>query len=124
MEKEEIKKTMIIGASNNPNRYSYVAANRLTAYDHPIVPVGKHKGRVAGKDIVMGFPQENDIHTVTMYINQARQADYYDYILSLKPRRVIFNPGAENPEFADKLRDNGVEVVDGCTLVMLTTKQF
>lgn len=124
MNQIEPKKTVIIGASNRPDRYSYVAANRLVAYNHPIVPIGNHAGRVAGEDIIIGQPHEEDVHTVTMYINPYRQPQYYDYIISLRPQRVIFNPGTENGEFAQKLGENGIEALNACTLVMLNTKQF
>ena len=118
------KPTVIIGASDHSNRYSYLAANRLLAYGHPIFPLGIRPGRVAGTDIITQRPPLQDIDTVTLYINPMRQPDWYQYILSLQPRRVIFNPGTENDEFEDLLRSHGIEAMEACTLVMLATGHY
>lgn len=118
------KKTMIIGASTHSNRYSYLAANRLVANGHPIVAIGHTAGKVAGADILTERPTVQDIHTVTLYINALRQPEYYDYILSLHPERVIFNPGAENDELAELLESKGIQTLEACTLVMLSTGQY
>lgn len=121
---ETPKKTMIIGASEHSNRYSYIAANRLVAHGHPIVPIGLHSGRVAGTNIITDHPVVDDIDTVTMYINPMRQPPFYDYLLSLKPKRVIFNPGTENDELEELLKQHGIQPIEACTLVMLSTGQF
>ena len=118
------KKTVIIGASDRSNRYSYVAANRLAGHQHPIVPIGNRHGKVAGLDIILDHPPVEDVHTVTLYINPARQPAYYDYVLQLKPQRVIFNPGTENPEFEAMLKQQGIQAIEACTLVMLSTGQY
>jgi hypothetical protein len=118
------KKTVIIGASDASNRYSYLAANKLVAHGHIILPIGSHAGRVAGHDIVTEHPYEDNVHTVTLYINPYRQPAYYEYILSLKPARVIFNPGTENEEFMRLLKQNNIEAREACTLVMLGTGQY
>jgi predicted CoA-binding protein len=118
------KPTVIIGASDHPNRYSYLAANRLLAYGHPMFPLGIRAGRVAGTDIILNRPVLEGIHTVTLYINPMRQPDWYAYILSLRPRRVIFNPGTENDEFEGILKQAGIEALEACTLVMLATGHY
>lgn len=118
------KPTVIIGASDHPNRYSYLAANRLLAYGHSIFPLGIRPGRVAGTDIITTRPVLEGIDTVTLYINPARQPDWYEYIVGLNPRRVIFNPGTENDEFAEMLRQSGILAQEACTLVMLATGQY
>jgi uncharacterized protein len=118
------KKTLVLGASENPNRYSFLALKSLSAHGHPVVAVGKVQGSVDGININKEIQQVNDIHTITMYLNPTHQKQYYDYILSLNPKRVIFNPGAENSELASLCRNNNIEVINGCTLVMLSTSQF
>lgn len=118
------KKTLVIGASENPSRYANIAINRLVSYNHPVVALGLRKGQVAGIPIETGEPEFQDIDTVTLYLGPARQPQYYNYILSLDPQRVIFNPGTENPEFYKLLRENGIEVEVACTLVMLATSQY
>ena len=120
----ESKKTVIIGASDNSNRYSYIAANRLVAHGHEVVPIGIKKGRVAGLDIITEHPALEQVDTITMYINLQRQPAYYDYILSLHPKRVIFNPGTENDELEEMLQQQGIQTMEACTLVMLSTGQF
>lgn len=117
-------RTLVIGASENPSRYSYIAAHRLTSHGHHIAAIGRRKGSVAGATIETEHKEYSDIDTVTLYLNPSHQKEYYDYILSLKPRRVIFNPGTENDELEDLLRDKGIEVKEACTLVMLSTGQY
>lgn len=117
-------KTLIVGASTNPSRYAYLAAHRLKASGHSIVLVGLKEGVVAGEQIKRGKPVLEEIHTVTLYINPAHQAEYYDYIISLKPKRVIFNPGTENEDFEELLRQNDIDFVEACTLVLLSTGQY
>jgi uncharacterized protein len=118
------KKTMVLGASGNPARYSYLAINRLRAYDHPVVAVGKRIAKVADVPISTDHLPEQDVDTVTLYLNPKNQVEYYDYILNLHPKRIIFNPGTENEELIKKARENNIQPVIGCTLVMLTTGQF
>jgi predicted CoA-binding protein len=121
-----VKKTVIIGATTNPGRYAYLAARMLTDYRHEIVPVGIKEGSVFGKEILDIFekPQINDVDTVTLYIGPQRQPEYYKYILGLKPKRIIFNPGTENDEFEKMAEEQGVEALQGCTLVMLRSGQY
>jgi predicted CoA-binding protein len=118
------KKTVVLGASDNPSRYSYMAINRLRAYDHPVIAVGKKNGSVAGVDISRDHVTATDVDTVTLYLNPKNQVEYYDYILNLNPRRIIFNPGTENNELIKKAKENNIEPVIGCTLVMLGSGQY
>jgi len=120
-----MKKTLIMGASPNPSRYAYRAAERLLSHGIAIELLGRRKGEIAGH-IIHKTPSEisRDIHTVTMYLSEQNQKEYEDFILSLAPVRVIFNPGAENPGFVQRLSEKGIETVEGCTLVMLGTGQF
>jgi len=115
------KKTAIFGATPNSNRYAFLAAERLSAKEHEFVPIGIKKGDVLGTPILdlAQKPNVNDIDTVTMYIGPQNQAQWEDYILSLNPKRIIFNPGAENPSLAQKAANNGIETLNACTLVML-----
>jgi predicted CoA-binding protein len=118
------KKTLVLGASDNPGRYSYLAVTRLRGVGHPVVAIGRKQAKVG--DVEIGTDQQplTGVDTVTLYLSPQHQKQYYDYILSLHPRRVIFNPGAENPELAILARENGIEPVEGCTLVMLSTGQY
>jgi predicted CoA-binding protein len=118
------KKTLVLGASENPARYSNMAIKRLVSHKQPTVAVGLRKGEVMGVQLHNEPRPFEDIHTVTLYLNPQRQQQYYDYILSLKPERVIFNPGTENPEFYALLRKNDIEVEVACTLIMLGTNQY
>ncbi|MEZ4721813.1 MAG: CoA-binding protein [Flavobacteriales bacterium] len=119
------KKTVIIGASDNPSRYSNIAANMLTEYGHEIVPLGKRAGQTAGKDIITNWPDHvDDLDTVTMYVGPQNQPDLYPYILGLKPKRIIFNPGTENPELSGLAAIQGIETEEACTLVLLRTGQY
>ena len=119
-----MKKTLILGASPNSARYSYLVANKLVRKGYPIVNVGRKTGEVAGVQIEPAEVIHPDIDTITMYVGPQNQALYYDYILKTKPKRVIFNPGAENEELSKKLLDAGIEHVEACTLVMLNTDQY
>jgi predicted CoA-binding protein len=118
------KKTVILGASDNPARYSYLALNRLKNHGHPIVAIGKKEGMVNGVPIQKAMPPEKDVDTITLYLNPTHQKMYYDYIVSLQPRRIIFNPGTENDELASLAESNGIRTMEACTLVMLSTGQY
>lgn len=119
-----MKKTLVLGASLNPGRYSNLAINRLVSYGHTVEAVGLKKGVVAGVEISTEKEKFENIDTVTLYLNPKRQVEYYDYIISLKPKRVIFNPGTENPQFYEMLRKNNIETEVACTLVLLGTNQY
>src|SRR4051812_36691383 len=118
------KKTLVLGASQNPSRYSYLAINKLSAYYHPIVAIGLREGKVGNVNIVKDRPQEKDIDTVTLYLNPTNQKPYYDYIISLKPKRIIFNPGTENYELKELAQQNGIETMEACTLVLLSIGRY
>jgi uncharacterized protein len=120
----EKKKTMVLGASGNPARYSYLAIQRLRKYGHPVVAVGRKVGEVADVNIAKEQLAEKDIDTVTLYLNPANQVEYYNYILNLHPKRIIFNPGTENDELIRLAKENNIQPVLGCTLVMLGTGQY
>ena len=120
----EKKKTVVLGASSNPARYSYLAVQRLRAHDHPVVAIGRRIGQVADVDIAKEKSQESEVDTVTLYLNPKNQVEYYDYILNLHPKRIIFNPGTENDELIQKAKENNIKPVIACTLVMLSTGQY
>ncbi|MFY0608394.1 MAG: CoA-binding protein [Cyclobacteriaceae bacterium] len=122
----KLKKTVIIGATTNPTRYASFAAERLQSKGHPIIPLGIKKGESAGKEILdlRSRPHLDEVDTVTMYIGTANQAEWEDYIISLKPRRIVFNPGTENPTLAAKAQKEGIEALNACTLVMLSADTY
>jgi len=113
------KKTLVIGGSLKPERYSNKAIKKLLDYGYQVYSIGLREGKVNGVNIETGLVEFKDIDTVTMYLSESRQNNYYEYILQLKPQRVIFNPGTENPDFAKTLKNNNIEVIEHCTLVML-----
>jgi predicted CoA-binding protein len=118
------KKTLVLGASPNPQRYSYLAVHRLRNAGHPVAAIGRKPATVGDVDIVTDKAVVTDVDTVTLYLNAANQKEYYDYILSLHPRRIIFNPGAENSELEALATAHGIEPVEACTLVLLSTGQY
>ncbi len=122
--KNTLKKTVVLGASDSPMRYSYLAVRRLKSYDHPVVAIGKKQGVIDDTQIITTHPEMNDVDTVTLYLNPMHQKQYYDYILALHPKRIIFNPGAENAELAQLAKENGIQPTNACTLVMLSTGQY
>lgn len=115
------KKTLVLGATENPSRYANMAINRLRQHGHPVVAIGRKEGQVLDVEIEDHEVDYTDVNTVTLYLNPQNQQEYYDYILGLKPERVIFNPGTENINFENKLRQAGIEPIEACTLVMLST---
>ncbi len=117
-------KTLVVGASPNPQRYSNKAVRLLKRYNHNVVPLGIRTGEIDNLQIITGKPEIPDIHTVTLYIGPEKQTEYYDYLLGLHPERIIFNPGTENAEFIHLAEKQGVEVVQNCTLVMLNSDLF
>ncbi|AEI50505.1 CoA-binding protein [Runella slithyformis] len=119
-----MKKTLILGASTNSDRYSFMAANRLIRHGHPIVLLGQKEGQVGGIQILTGKPEVTGIDTVTLYIGARHQPEWYDYILALHPKRVIFNPGTENPQFEQLLEQNGIPAEEACTLVLLSIGRY
>lgn len=118
------KKTLVLGASLKPNRYSNMAIRKLVNYNYETVAYGMNNGEEFGVNIDTELKEYKDIHTVTLYLNPQRQEPYYDYVVSLKPKRVIFNPGTENPEFYKKLKEYNIDYEIACTLVLLSTNQY
>jgi len=121
-----LKKTVLVGATSNPSRYAYLAASMLAEYNHETVLLGIKKGNVDGNEIlnIRERPAIADVHTITLYIGPQRQPEWYDYLLSLKPKRIIFNPGTENEEFEKLATKQGIEAMEACTLVLLRSRQF
>ena len=118
------KKTLVLGATSKPDKYAYLAITKLVDKGHSVLAIGQNAGEVAGIKIqTKAIPLKN-IDTVTLYLNPARQRDYYNYVVEAKPKRVIFNPGTENPEFYQLLQLNNIKVEVTCTLVLLTTNQY
>lgn len=120
----ESKKTLVLGASTNPERISGEAVLRLQRAGHKVVAIGIREGEIQGMPVLTGTPKVEDVHTVTLYLNPDRQKAYYDYILGLHPKRIIFNPGTENHELARLAKEAGIETEFACTLVMLSLQAY
>ena len=119
-----IKKTLVIGASTNPSRYSYKAIHKLTLYGHPVLAIGNKEGEVSGVKFSKEKVKCEDIDTITLYLNENNQKSFYDYILELKPKRVLFNPGTENEELQNLLTKNNIAFEEACTLVLLSIGKY
>ena len=117
-------KTLVLGASTDPSRYANKAIQLLRAHHHEVIAVGKDEGHVADVNIIHEFPVNEKVDTLTLYLNPERQKLYYNKILNLKPRRIIFNPGTENNELSQLAAQNGIATEDACTLVLLNTGQY
>jgi len=119
-----MKKTIILGATPDPGRYAYLASNKLVRFGHEIINVGIKKGEVAG--VVIEKPEyiHSDVDTITLYVGPHNQQTLYNYILNTCPKRIIFNPGTENSELESLAEQRGIEVIIGCTLVMLSTGEY
>lgn len=120
----ETKKTLVIGASEKRERYANKAVRMLQDHNVPVVAFGNKDGEINGTPISKEFPTDQDIHSVTLYLSARNQPDFYDKIIELKPKRVIFNPGTENFEFEKQLKENGIESEVACTLVLLSTHSY
>ena len=118
------KKTLVLGATAKPDKYAYLAINKLVEKGHSVLAIGQNTGEVAGVKIYTKQIPLANIDTVTLYLNPKRQVDYYNYIIETKPKRVIFNPGTENPQFSQLLESNGIKAQVACTLVLLATNQY
>jgi uncharacterized protein len=121
---EYMKKTLVLGATPNPERYAYIATQRLLKAGHEVLPVGSKKGVIEGIVIENDTPPYEGVDTVTLYLNPDNQKPYYDYILSLHPKRIIFNPGTENWELVRLAKEQGIETEIACTLVMLSVGNY
>lgn len=118
------KPTVVIGASPNSDRYSYKATISLQQHQQSVFPIGIRSGQINGLDIITDKPALENIDTVTLYVGPDNQGPWIDYIFSLKPKRIIFNPGTENPEFEALAENKGIEVLEACTLVLLSINQY
>lgn len=120
----EKNKTLVIGASDNPARYSNMAILSLRHYGHEVVAIGRKKTQVGDVPVEKETKLRDDIDTITLYLNPTHQEEYYDYFLSLQPRRIIFNPGTENKELEMLASEQGIQCDEACTLVLLSTGQY
>jgi len=118
------KPTVVIGASPNTDRYSYKATDSLQKHNHTVYPLGIRNGKINDLDIIVDKPVLENIDTVTLYVGPDHQGPWMDYIFSLKPKRIIFNPGTENPEFEALAESKGIEALEACTLVLLSIKEY
>ena len=119
-----MKKVVVLGASPTEWRYSYKAVRMLQDYNYEVIPLGKREGYIGTYPIIKGQPEIPDVYTLTLYLNSRHSSEIEEYILNLNPKRIIFNPGAENPSLETKAKELGIEVIHGCTLVMLSTGTF
>ncbi|MEE4176886.1 MAG: CoA-binding protein [Bacteroides sp.] len=113
------KKTLVLGASHKPDRYSNRAVKKLLAYNHEVFAIGLRESTIESIKVQKGQPPLKDIHTVTLYMNPKNQEHFLDYIIGLKPKRIIFNPGTWNPKLEKMARAEGIETEEDCTLMML-----
>jgi predicted CoA-binding protein len=120
----QTQKTLVIGASDKPERYSYKAIQMLRKHAIPVVAIGNKAGKVADIAYSKDRPLDTDIHTITLYLNETHQQEYYSYILALQPKRIIFNPGTENDELMSLASKQGIICQEACTLVLLSTGQY
>lgn len=121
---KKIKKTLVLGASDNPARYSYLAIQRLRNHGHPVAGIGRKNTKVADVNIEKEKIPLTDVDTVTLYLNPTHQQEYYDYIISLNPKRIIFNPGTENDKLVELAKEKNIKTMEACTLVLLSTGQY
>ena len=121
---QPMKKVMVLGATPNKRRFAHTCVKSLMRYGYEVIPVGIKEGEISGKEILQGKPQVRDLHTVTIYLSDRNQEEYYDYLLNQNPQRIIFNPGAENHRLKELAGKNNIEVVEDCTLVMLNSGYF
>lgn len=119
-----MKKTVVLGATPNKRRYAFWAVKNLVKHKHEVIPLGIKQGEVAGQSIIHGRPEIEDVHTITLYIGPSRQKEYYEYLISLSPKRIIFNPGTENPELKNMAQQKGIETLEDCTLMMLDSGRY
>lgn len=119
-----MKRTLVLGASVKPERYSYKAVVALVNHGHEVIPVGLRDGKIAGVEIKKGTPKMSQVDTISLYLSARNQVGYYDYILKSKPKRVILNPGTENLELEKLLDQRKISYQHACTLVLLSTGQY
>ncbi len=118
------KKTLVLGASENPERYANKAVRKLVAHGHPVVAFGKVEGKIDNTDIETVWPDQHDIDTITLYLHPLRQRPYYESIINTAPKRIIFNPGTENEELEMLAKEKGIQTLEACTLVLLSIGEY
>ncbi len=118
------KKTLVLGASLNPERYSNMATKRLIQHGHSVVLIGLKVGEIMGETIHTNETEQKNVDTITLYLNPNNQKIWYNYILNTKPKRIIFNPGTENPELFERASSQGIECIEACTLVLLSVDSY
>ena len=116
--------TLVLGASEKAERYSNKAIQMLREHGYPVAAIGLREGQVLDVPILKVPQKDLNVDTVTLYLNPQNQLPHYQYLLSLHPRRIIFNPGTENPELMELARQQGIETLEACTLVLLSTDQY
>jgi predicted CoA-binding protein len=115
---------LVLGASPNPSRFSNKAVSSLIYHNYDVVAVGFRKGIIDGLKILTGMPHIGNVHTILLYMGPFRQKEFYNYILDLKPARIIFNPGTENSELAQIAENKNITVINNCALVMIDSGTF
>ena len=118
------KKTLLIGASPKAERYSFKVTQMLQEYNHEVVPFGVKKGAIGALQIMNEWPEKESFDTITLYINPKLQEHYLQKIIDLNPNRIIFNPGTENEKLADMAKQNNIQTINACTLVLLRSNQY
>jgi predicted CoA-binding protein len=124
MNPENLHYTLVVGASSNPERYAYKAIKQLNANGFPVLAFGLKNDSVDGIEIQTHLQFSNPIDTITMYVGPDRQQSLIPELLKLHPRRIIFNPGTENPSFIQQAQQRGIIIEIACTLVLLSTGQY
>lgn len=124
MERSDQRVTVVLGASPLPHRYAHIAVERLRAAGHAVVAIGRHTGTIGEVAIQPAWPEDIQVDTVTLYLNPINQEPWLTTIITAAPRRIIMNPGTENPRLTERARAAGIDVVEACTLVMLSTGQY
>ncbi len=119
-----MKSTLVIGASESPERYSYKAIVSLRNHNHPVVAFGLKNGNIGETQLTNEWNPNWKVDTVTLYLNPSRQLEFYNVIIALNPKRVIFNPGTENEEFETLLEESGIDTERACTLVLLSIGDY
>jgi len=119
-----MKRTLVLGASPNPIRFSHKAVKSLVRHGHEVIPIGIREGDIMWQKIIIGKPKIKNIDTITLYLNPENQKEYYNYIIGLNPKRIIFNPGSENQELIELAMKSNIEVAIACTLIMLNSHKY
>lgn len=117
-------KTLVLGATTDASRYANMAVRKLRKYGHEVIAIGRKENMIDDTKIITNQPTIENLHTITLYLNPSNQKPYYDYILALNPKRIIFNPGTENSQLEELAKAKGIETLEACTLVMLSTGIF